>query len=167
MDAFEEQLSRVFLNSYHALGKLERTLASAGRGSRLSAAELYLLEAVAAVAAETNGPGACVSELSEYMEISLPTVTAAVNKLQAKGYVKKSKVAKDARMVLVCLTRAGRRAERARLYFHRRLVRAVTNGLSQDEKRVLLKCVGKLELFLEQNIDLYSNHQHDLYQERA
>ncbi len=167
MDAFEKQLSRVFLNSYHALSKLERTLAMAGRGSRLSAAELYLLEAVSAVAAEADAAGACVSELSEYMELSLPTVTAAVNKLQAKGYVNKKKVAKDARMVLVCLTRAGRRAERARQYFHRRLVRAVTSGLSQDEKRVLLKCVGKLELFLEQNIDLYSHPQQNVLQERA
>ncbi len=167
MDAFEQQLSRVFLNSYHALGKLERTLALAGRGSRLSAAELYLLEAVAAVSSDNQTAGATVSELSEYMEISLPTVTAAVNKLQTKGYVQKNKVAKDARIVLVCFTRAGRRAERARQYFHRRLVRAVTGGLSRDEKRVLLKCVGKLELFLEQNIDLYSNPEQGILQERA
>ncbi len=167
MDVFEQQLSRVFLNSYHALGKLERTLAQSGKLSRLSAAELYLLEAVAAVSADTGAEGASVSELSDYMEISLPSVTAAVNKLQAKGYVKKSKVAKDARIVLVCFTRAGRRAERARQYFHRSLIRAVAGGLSQDEKRVLLKCVGKLELFLEHNIDYYSKPQRSVFQERA
>ncbi len=163
MDAFEKQLSRVMLNTYRALEKLERVLVAASRATNLTIGEVHLLEAVAEVSSESEAGGASISELGEYMEISLPSVTAAVNKLVAKGYVCKKKAAGDGRVVLVSLSRTGRRAERAHQYFHRKLVRAVTAELSEDEKRAIIKGVGKMEAFLERNIDEYAKNTKRFY----
>ncbi len=159
MDAFEKQLSSVMMNTYHALGKLERALLAASRVTDLSISEVHMLEAVAAIAAENETGGASISELSDWLEVSLPSITAAVNKLVQKGYVQKKKGILDGRVVRVSLTRPGRRAERAHQYFHRKMVRAVTSELSEDEKRAIIKGVGKMEAFLERNIDYYSGRQ--------
>ena len=157
MDGFERQLNDIFMNTYASLEKLERALLAASKITDLSISEVHMLEAVAECAETTGKSGASISELGDFLEISLPSVTAAVNKLMGKGYVRKEKAAADGRVVLVTLTRPGRRAERAHRYFHRRMVREVAAELNAEERAALIKGVGTLEAFLERNIKAYKD----------
>lgn len=152
MDAFETMLNTQLLNVYRLIEKLEEEMLRASKNIPLSISELHLLEAVAL---EDKGGGATISEISVSLDISLPSVTLAVNKLVRKGYVTKEKCGSDGRVVRVRLTREGRRAEAAHRYFHRSMVRNVTQEMTAEEKDALTKGVGKLETFLERNIQKY------------
>lgn len=118
----------------------------------LSISEIHLLDAIACAG---NGNAPTISDISDFLDIRLPSATAGVNKLAAKGYVEKEKCGSDGRIVRVRLTRQGRRAESAHRYFHRNMVRTVTKELSEDEKGALLKGISKLDRFLDQNIKKY------------
>ena len=152
MDAFENSLNELLVKVYRSLENLEETMLRASKKINLSISEIHLLEAVAASAGKE---GATISDISEYLAISLPSVTLAVNKMQQKGYVERKRCEKDGRVVKVTLTTAGRRAEHAHRYFHRSMVRAVTSQLDGSEKQALLKGVGKLDAFLDDNIRKY------------
>lgn len=152
MDSFGTNLNRLLVKLYRSIEKLEETMLSASRSIPLTISEIHFLEAVT----QAGGEGvSSVRELSDYLGISPPSVTAAVNKLMRKGYVTKAKCAGDGRVVRVSLTRQGRRAERAHRYFHQSLIRSVTKDLTEEEKRVLLSGVEKLDRFLDLNIKKY------------
>ncbi|NLW78432.1 MAG: MarR family transcriptional regulator [Ruminococcaceae bacterium] len=152
MDAFEKNLNTLLVRVYDAMDKLEEAMLRASSSIPLSISEIHALEAVVEAG---SGEVATISELSEYLDVRLPSVTNVVNKLERKGYVERMKCGNDGRVVRVSLTREGRRAERAHRYFHRTMVRSVTQELSEEEQQALLKGIGKLDAFLEKNIRKY------------
>lgn len=152
MDSFERNLNNLLVKVYRSLEKLEEGMLKASKNLNLSISEIHMLEAVQVAAGEN---GASISDISEQLDISLPSVTLAVNKLVKKGYVTKNKCTGDGRVVRVTLTREGRRAERAHAYFHRQMVRAVSAEMTENERETLLKGVAKLDDFLDRNIQKY------------
>lgn len=152
MEALEISLNELLVKVYRSMEKLEEVMLRASKDFPLSISEVHMLEAVAAAGGDGD---ATISGISEYLDIRLPSVTAGVNKMVAKGYLTKEKCGNDARVVRVSLTRQGRRAERAHRYFHRGMVRSVMAELSDEEKTVLVKGVGKLSSFLDRNIEKY------------
>ena len=153
MDSLENRLNELLVKIYRSVEKLEETMLRSSKNLKLSISEIHMLEAIAHISKKN---GATIGEIAEYHDIRMPSVTAAVNKLQQKGYVTKEKCGKDARVVRVTLTREGCRAEHAHQYFHRTMVRAVTAGLTAEEKEALLTGVGKLDSFLDKNIAKYN-----------
>ena len=111
----------------------------------LSISEIHLLEAVGE--ASEDGEGPTVSELSERLRISPPSVTAAINKLVTKGYVEKEKSRKDGRMVHITLTKMGQKANLAHRYFHLRMVHSISKDLTEEEQAAMLKGMQKLNEF--------------------
>ena len=89
--------------------------------------------------------GLTISEISEKLGISLPSVTAAINKLVKKGYVEKTRSQVDGRVVHVTLTKIGHKANTAHRYFHLSMVRAITRGLTDEEQAAMLKGMQKLK----------------------
>ena len=151
MQAFEDSMNTLLVGIYRDLDLLEERMLNASRFN-LSISEIHMLEAVQNTAGEN---GATISELSEYMSIRLPSVTATINKLEAKGCVLRQKNSADGRVVQVKLTQKGRRAERAHRFFHRSMVREIAQELTAGEKDALMKGVTKLEQFLQKNILKY------------
>lgn len=133
---------------YRDLEQLETQMLD-GTNLNLSISEIHMLEAVQRV---SEGGGVTISKLSEHLGISLPSVTLSINKLEKKGYVTKQKHEKDGRVVLVEFTKQGRKAERAHRYFHRSMVREVTELMTDDEKDALMHGIAKLDTFLKSKI---------------
>ncbi len=113
----------------------------------VSISEMHLMQAVYAA-----GENCSISRLSVSQGISLPSVTAAVNKLCKKGYVEKKKCPDDGRVVHVVLTRKGEKAVTAHRYFHIRMVRSVAENMSEEERKALLKGVRKLNQFFDEKL---------------
>ena len=152
MNALEFNLNNLLTKVYRSLEKLEAEMVRASRNLDLSINEIHMLEAVELASQDEE---ATITDISTFLDISLPSVTLAVNKLIKKGYVVKKRCDGDARMVRVSLTREGRRAERAHRYFHRSMVRSVMRELTAEEKAALVKGVSRLDTFLDQNIQKY------------
>jgi len=128
--------------AYRSVEEIEEDMLKSSQGLNLSISEMHLLQAV-----EEIGLACTISTLSANQRVSLPSVTAAVNKLAHKGYVEKQKSPQDGRVVHVTLTRLGKKATTAHRYFHTRMVRSVSRALNAEEQEAMLKGVRKLEQF--------------------
>ena len=143
MDAFAEALNDLLVNTFHDILKLEEEALRISSGSRLSISEMHLLEAIA----KDRAQGRSITDIARELAITLPSVTAAVNKLVKKGYVEKTRSTGDKRQVLVVLTREGKRAETSHRFFHRNMVLNASKGLLEEEKAALLKGLNNLHSF--------------------
>lgn len=156
MTRFEDELNQLFNKIFRSIQDLEEAMLHASKNLNLSISEIHTLEAVDMAGREA---GATISGISEYLDISLPSVTLAINKLEKKGYVMRQKCENDGRVVRVSLTRQGQRANRAHQYFHRSMAHAISAELEDEDKTALLKGVRKLDAFLDANIAKYEDMQ--------
>jgi len=151
MTEFEKNLNELLVGAFRSILKIEeRTLSSSSR-AQLSISEMHLLEAVG-TGEKGQDSEMKISTVSKLMGITLPSVTVAVNKLVAKGYLVKEKCTKDGRVMYVRLTELGKKMNRVHAYFHIRLVREVSKELSEDEQNTLLEGISKLNMFFKKKM---------------
>ena len=139
---FEKELNDILVDTFRSILKVEEDTLRSTRVN-LSISELHLLEAVG----KNREEGRTISDIAQELDVTLPSVTVAINKLLKKGYVRKVKSAGDGRMVFVTLTKLGHKMDNAHRYFHEQMVRKVGEGLSEEEKRVLTRGIVKLDEF--------------------
>ena len=87
MNLFEHKLNELLVDTYRQISKIEEQAIHQTGRTDLSINELHLLEAVG----KGSEKGRTISDLAQEQGITLPSVTAAVNKLAKKGYVEKSR----------------------------------------------------------------------------
>ncbi len=152
MNAFERNLSSALARIYRSMEILEAKMLQDSNTVPLRFAEVRTLEAIARGG---ENEMATISEISDYLEIRLPTATTAVNRLERKGFAVREKCTQDKRVVRVRLTPAGKRVESLRKFFHRNMVRAALKDLSPQERYAMLKGIHKLSNFLDTQIRRY------------
>ena len=148
MKPFEEQLNAVIVDTYRSILKVEETILKRSDKIDLSISEIHMLEAVG----RGKDRRRTISELAEEMNITLPSVTVAINKLMKKGYVEKIRGEEDGRIVYVSLTRMGRKIDAVHRYFHESMVRSIIRDITEEEQQILYKGVMKLDQFLKDQL---------------
>lgn len=91
-----------------------------------------------------------MSEIAADLRVTVSTLTTNMNGLEKKGYIVRERSEEDKRVVLVTLTERGRKAFYHHRDFHKNMIRSVVVGLDEDEKRLLYRCLVKLERFFSQ-----------------
>lgn len=148
MKLFEEQLNEVIVDTYRSILRVEENILKRSDQTDLSISEIHMLEAVG----KGKDRRRTISELAEVLNITLPSVTVAINKLMKKGYVEKVRGEEDGRIVYVSLTRQGRRIDSAHRYFHESMVRSIIRDMTESEMQALYKGVMKLDAFLKEQL---------------
>lgn len=148
MKPFEEQLNEVIVDTYRSILRVEENILKRSDQTDLSISEIHMLEAVG----KGKDRRRTISELAEVLNITLPSVTVAINKLMKKGYVEKVRGEEDGRIVYVSLTRQGRRIDSAHRYFHESMVRSIIRDMTDSEMQALYKGVMKLDTFLKEQL---------------
>ena len=148
MKPFEEQLNEVLVDTYRSILRVEENILKRSDQTDLSISEIHMLEAVG----KGKDRRRTISELAEVLNITLPSVTVAINKLMKKGYVEKVRGEEDGRIVYVSLTRQGRRIDSAHRYFHESMVRSIIRDMTESEMQALYKGVMKLDAFLKEQL---------------
>lgn len=148
MKPFEEQLNEVIVDTYRSILRVEENILKRSDQTDLSISEIHMLEAVG----KGKDRRRTISELAEGLNITLPSVTVAINKLMKKGYVEKVRGEEDGRIVYVSLTRQGRRIDSAHRYFHESMVRSIIRDMTESEMQALYKGVMKLDTFLKEQL---------------
>ena len=148
MEPFEEQLNEVIVDTYRSILRVEENILKRSDQTDLSISEIHMLEAVG----KGKDRRRTISELAEVLNITLPSVTVAINKLMKKGYVEKVRGEEDGRIVYVSLTRQGRRIDSAHRYFHESMVRSIIRDMTESEMQALYKGVMKLDTFLKEQL---------------
>lgn len=98
-----------------------------------------------------------MSMVAKELAVTIGTLTIAINSLVKKGYVERVRSEKDRRVVYISLTDKGERAYRHHEEFHKRMIMATINGLSEEETGVLVKALSNLSQFF--NITAQENEK--------
>ena len=143
MDAFAMALNDLLVNTFNSILRLEEESLKRLSDGKLSVTEMHFLEVVS----KGGDKGRSITDIARELAITLPSVTAAVNKLTRKGYVMKARSEGDKRIVHVRLSREGQRAEVAHRFFHRQMVHSVSKSLTDAQKEILILGLQNLHDF--------------------
>jgi DNA-binding MarR family transcriptional regulator len=131
----DDILTRLFITTL----KIEERAIAEGSQRMLSISELHVLREIGS----TENP--TMSQVARGLKISVSALTIAMNRLEAKGFVVRSRDEKDRRIVNLSLTLPGLQAFRKHDEFHSNMVSAAVDTLTPSEKEVLVKSLTKLD----------------------
>ena len=149
MDAFESNLNDVLVDTFNLILKYEELSLKKAINAPITISEAHIIEAVG----KQSGKEATVSELASFLNISSPTVTVAVKKLEQKGFIKKTPCEKDGRRTIISLTDMGGRIERIHRLFHVKMVKKLSDRFPEEEKEVLLRAINTLRDFFKVKVE--------------
>jgi len=140
---FGERLDDFIARTFHLILRAEeRSIKESGKPD-LSISEIHLIVAVSL----SQHAKITVGDLATSLQVTSPTATAAINRLQAKGYLERVTATHDTRKVYVTLTEQGEAAVKRHELFHQRMVDAILCNFTLQEKDILLRGVAKLNEF--------------------
>lgn len=134
----EEILNSLFVEVFNDILLIEQQTLKSGILSDLSITEMHTIEAIGYRGSRT------MSEIASDLNITVGTLTTAVNKLIAKEYVSRKRIESDRRVVLVELTRRGKLAHRLHERFHREMIKSTIDSLTEDETKALGKALNNM-----------------------
>ena len=149
MDALGNELNRLLVGTYRAAGKIEQIMLEDLSGGKLSLSEMRAIECIGG----GRQAGRTVTEISQDLDITLPSVTSMVKRLETKGYVRKQRGAADGRQVNIRLTDEGYHAYVGYLFAQRKMINAVRNSIEAEDVAVLLHALKGLNGFFSQKLE--------------
>lgn len=94
-----------------------------------------------------------MSAIAKLLSVTVGTLTIAMNSLVKKGYVNRERGKEDRRVVYISLSDKGRRAYQHHEEFHRQMIDAILEDLTQDETESLVKALAKLDRWFRRRQD--------------
>lgn len=137
-------INKMLVEVYDDVNRIEEYSIKTGEFSDLSITEIHTIDAVGLYGSKT------MSEVATELEITMGTLTIAVDKLIKKGYLERSRSDVDRRIVNISLTKRGKLAYRIHEKFHLDMVKAVLMDFNQQEEEILLTALGKLNTHLKE-----------------
>lgn len=136
------RINELLVSVYDDIGIIEDRSLKSGAFKDLSITEIHTIEAVGLKDEKS------MSEIAEELEITVGTLTTAIDKLIRKGYVERNRSNTDRRIVYITLTKKGKLAYRMHERFHYLMVKNVINDLSEEESHILVVSLEKLNNYL-------------------
>ncbi len=88
-----------------------------------------------------------MSSIAKDLDITVGTLTIAINNLVKKDYVKRERSTKDRRVVLISLSRKGKKAFIHHANFHKQMIQEIIKMLEDDELEVFIKGLKKINAY--------------------
>ena len=105
--------------------------------------ELHIIDAISSLSSPT------MSTIASKATLTNGTITTAIKKLEAKGYVKRHKDQNDRRIIRVELTAKGNRVCKVHSEFHEEMVSRVCEDSDALDNELLIKSLQQLVYFFE------------------
>lgn len=135
-----ECLNQLFVDLFHDILEIEECAVRRATENTLTMTEIHTLIAI-------KSGDQSMSQIAGELGVTISTLTTAINKLEAKGFVQRERDEGDRRIVHICLTARGRAMAGAHERFHRNMTRAAIDGLSPEESEILTKTLRRLTGF--------------------
>ncbi|MDF2542811.1 MAG: hypothetical protein K0S47_2529 [Herbinix sp.] len=132
------EINNLLVEVYDDVNQIEEYSIKQGAFRDLSITEIHTIEAVGLYGSKT------MSEVAAQLEITMGTLTTAIDKLIKKSYVERSRSNTDRRIVNVSLTKKGKLAYRIHEKFHLDMVKEIMIDFSSEEEEILLRALRKL-----------------------
>lgn len=140
----KEVIDTLLSDTFNSILRIEERSLKNRLTEGLSIAELHTIVAVGLH--ETNP----MKVVADRLDVTMATLTAAINKLERKGYVERTRSEVDRRQVLIQLTSKGRKAYRTHEQFHKKMVDAALDDLTDEEQEVFARAMGKVKAFFDE-----------------
>ncbi|MEG0291301.1 MAG: MarR family winged helix-turn-helix transcriptional regulator [Anaerovoracaceae bacterium] len=140
MSSFET-INDVLVNLFNEIWELEEKAIITEEFSDISNNDMHVIEAVGI------GSGDKMTSIARKLNITVGSLTIAMNSLVKKGYVVRARSDIDRRVVNVKLTDKGVKAHEHHEEFHKQMVESVLKHLNEDETLVLTKSLKSLIVF--------------------
>jgi len=122
-----ERLSNILVTLFNNILKMEEAILRQSDNHNLSITETHTLEAIG------EGNQKTMTHVAATLKISVSTLTAAINKLVAKGYVNRFRAPEDKRVVRIELTETGVSAVRQQETLRLAILNDALSHLSPEE----------------------------------
>lgn len=141
MDKAYVTINNVLVNLINEIWELEEKAIITEEFKDLTNNDMHVIEAVG------TGDGRNMSSIARKLNITVGSLTTAMNSLVNKKYVVRRRSEEDRRVVFVKLTPKGIRAYKHHEDYHRQMTQAVVDKLDDAEMPVLLKTLDALSEF--------------------
>lgn len=141
-------LNELLVETFNDILIIEQNAIKDGHLKDLSITEIHTIEAIGMYVSKP------MSEIAQNLKITVGTLTIAINNLVKKGYVERMRSQSDRRVVLIKLTRKGKLAYRIHEKFHSDMIKATIEGITDEEERILINSLAKLNKFFKTNYNI-------------
>lgn len=148
MEKIYSVLNELLVDIFNDILQIEQSALRQGALNDLSVTEIHTIEAIGMYEPRN------MSEVAADLKITVGTLTTAINKLIKKGYVERKRIEEDRRVVQVQLTKKGKLAYRIHEKFHKDMVKATIEGLTDEEEDVLITAMGRVNTFFKSKYNL-------------
>ena len=145
MSTSRRTINEMLVNLFNHVMDVENVAIITEEFSDITNNDMHIIEAVG-IEEPRN-----MSAIAKSLSVTVGTLTTNMNGLEKKGYITRERSSEDKRVVYITLTERGRKAFFHHRDFHKNMIQAVVKGLDDDEKRMLYKCLQKLNDFFEGN----------------
>lgn len=135
-----DTINDVLVHLFNEIMKLEERAIITEEFSDITNNDMHVLEAVG-----TKGNN--MTTIANKLNITVGSLTTAMNALVKKHYVERNRSEKDRRIVNITLTQKGLAAYRHHAQFHDQMTEAVMKKLSEDQMQVLAGTLDDLSEF--------------------
>jgi len=137
----QDTLNRLFVELFRDINNIEERQIKTGEFSNLTLNDMHVINAIG------TGKAKNMSSVAKALNVTMGTLTIAVNGLVKKGFVDRVRSEEDRRVVLVSLTARGKKAYSRHEKFHAEMIDAIVKQLSMEEKEILAKSLDNLNEF--------------------
>lgn len=141
MDDTFDMLHEILVKLFRDIMDIERKAIITKEFQDISDNDMHIIEAIGMDESKN------MSMVAKMVSVTVGTLTIAINSLVKKGYVNRMRGEQDRRVVYISLTEKGRVAYRHHEEFHRQMIDAIIDGLSENETKILVKALSNLNKF--------------------
>lgn len=141
-------INALLVEVFNDILTIEESALKSGSFHDVSVKEVHTIETIGMYEPKS------MSEIARGLNITVGTLTVAVNNLVKKGYVERYRCEQDRRVVKIGLTKKGRLLYRVHDKFHKVMVKTAVEGLEEEEEVVLARSLSQLHKFLKENYHL-------------
>lgn len=135
-------LNKLISGAFNDMSRSEQTAIKSSGFEDVSVNEAHTVDAIGVYVPKT------MSAVAEKLDITMGTLTVAINHLVKKGYVSKVRNEIDRRVFMLSLTQRGIELYRAHQRFHFELVKSLIVDLSDYEADMFIEALSSLNQFL-------------------
>ncbi|MGI6450223.1 MAG: MarR family winged helix-turn-helix transcriptional regulator [Desulfitobacteriia bacterium] len=153
MEKLYGTLNELLVKLFNDILQIEEHSLKNEKFNDLSITEIHVIEAIG-LNQERN-----MSSVARDLDITIGTLTIAINNLLRKGYVNRTRSEEDRRIVLISLTPKGKEAYQHHLRFHDEMIRTTISRLSQEEMKVLISALENINGYFKEKYNVKRKHK--------
>lgn len=142
MDSYN-QLNEVLVRVFNHALKIEENSLIREEFKEISMNDMHIIDAIG------DGNPKNMSSIAKIVGVTVGTLTIAMNNLVKKGYVIRTRSEADRRVVLISLAEKGKKAFKRHQEFHLEMIKAMRDGLSDEQCLVLMQAMKNLKDYLQ------------------